>query len=84
MNELKAMRAFAQVADTGCFSGAARALQVAPAMVTRSIAALEKHLGARLVTRTSRRTVLTDIGVCYLERVRGILRGVDEAEALAR
>lgn len=84
MDELKAMRSFAQVVDSGSFVNAARALDVAPSVVTRAVAELEQHLGARLMTRTTRRTVLTHIGESYLERVRLILRGVDEASALAR
>ena len=84
MDELKAMRSFAQVVDSGSFVSASRTLDVAPSVVTRAVAELEQHLGARLMTRTTRRTVLTNIGERYLERVRLILREVDEATALAR
>lgn len=84
MNELKAMRTFAQVAETGSFINASRALDLAPAVVTRTVADLERHLGARLMTRTTRRVVLTDVGERYLGRVRGILRDVDEATGMAR
>ena len=84
MNELKAMRTFARVADAGSFVAASRTLNVAPAVVTRAIAELEEHLGARLMTRTTRRTALTDVGMRYLERVLLILAAVDDATALAR
>jgi DNA-binding transcriptional LysR family regulator len=83
MDQLKAMRTFMRVADEGSFVGASRALDVAPAAVTRAVADLEQHLGARLLMRTTRSLSLTDIGTRYLERVRGILREVDEAAALA-
>lgn len=78
------MRVFARVVDEGSFAGAARALDLAPAVVTRLVAELEEHLGARLMNRTTRRIALTEVGENYLERVRRILADVDEAEALAQ
>ena len=83
MDQLKAMRVFARVCDEGSFSAAARAMDLAPAVVTRLIADLESHLGARLLNRTTRRIALTEVGSAYLERARAILIEVEEAEALA-
>ena len=83
MDQLKAMRVFARVIDEGSFAKASRALDLAPAVVTRLVAELEEHLGARLINRTTRRLALTDTGETYLERVRQILVEVEEAEALA-
>ena len=78
------MRVFARVVDEGSFAGAARALDLAPAVVTRLVAELEEHLGARLMNRTTRRIALTEVGEGYLERVRRILADVDEAEMVAQ
>jgi DNA-binding transcriptional LysR family regulator len=83
MDQLKALRVFVRVIDEGSFAAAARALDQAPAVVTRLVAELEAHLGARLINRTTRRLALTDIGEAYLERARRILMEVEEAEALA-
>src|SRR5512147_1522923 len=83
MDRLHSMRTFARVIDAGSFAGAARELNLSPAVVTRLVADLEEHLGARLINRTTRRLALTDIGELYLERVRQILTEVEEAEALA-
>ncbi|MCB2021772.1 MAG: LysR family transcriptional regulator [Burkholderiaceae bacterium] len=83
MDQLRAIRAFARIIDEGSFAKAARALDLAPAVVTRLIAELEAHLGARLINRTTRRLVLTDAGEAYLQRVRRILIEVEEADALA-
>ena len=83
MDQLRAMRAFVAVIEAGSFNGAAGALHLSPAAVTRQIAELEDHLGARLINRTTRRLALTDIGEAYLDKVRQILADVDEAEALA-
>lgn len=83
MDRLHSMRAFVRVIDAGSFAGAAREMNLSPAVVTRLVADLEEHLGARLINRTTRRLALTDIGEAYLERVRAILTEVEEAEALA-
>ena len=83
MDQLRALRVFTHVIDDGSFAAAARSLDLAPAVVTRLVAELEEHLGARLINRTTRRLALTDIGEAYLERARRILVEVEEAEALA-
>ena len=82
MDQLRAMRVFARVANEGSFAAASRALDLAPAVVTRVVAELEEHLGARLMNRTTRRLALTEVGEDYLLRVRQILADVDEAEVL--
>jgi DNA-binding transcriptional LysR family regulator len=83
MDRLHSMRVFSRVIDQGSFAGAARELNLSPAVVTRLIADLEEHLGSRLINRTTRRLSLTDTGELYLERVRHILTEVEEAETLA-
>jgi len=83
MDRLHSMRVFSRVIDAGSFAKAARELNLSPAVVTRLVADLEEHLGARLINRTTRRLSLTDIGELYLERVRVVLTEVEEAEALA-
>lgn len=81
MDQLRSMRTFASVVESGSFAGAARLLDMAPAMVTRQVADLESRLGARLLARTTRRIALTPVGQNYLEKLRPILRQLDEAEA---
>jgi DNA-binding transcriptional LysR family regulator len=81
MDRLQSMRVFQQVVEEGGFAAAARKLDLAPAVVTRLVSDLEKHLGARLLQRTTRRLSLTQAGETYLERVRGILAEIDEADA---
>jgi DNA-binding transcriptional LysR family regulator len=83
MDQLRAMRTFVRVIDEGSFAGAARAMDAAPAVITRAVADLEDHLGARLINRTTRRLALTEIGERYLERARAIVQAVDDAAALA-
>ncbi len=83
MDRIDAMQAFVAVADLQGFAPAARKLGLSPPAVTRLIAALEEHLGARLLQRTTRSVTLTDVGARYLERARRILADVEEAETSA-
>src|ERR1700754_4248267 len=84
MDRIDAMQAFVAVADLRGFAPAARKLRLSPSAVTRLIAALEDHLGARLLQRTTRQVRLTDVGTRYLERARRILADVEEADGAAR
>jgi DNA-binding transcriptional LysR family regulator len=84
MDRLDAMHAFVTVADLRGFAPAARRLGLSPSAVTRLIAALEEHLGVRLLQRTTRSVTLTDVGARYLERARRILADVEEAEDSAQ
>lgn len=81
MDRLLSMRVFRRVIDEGSFAAAARALDLSPAVVTRLVADLEAHLGTRLLQRTTRRLAVTDAGAAYVERLRGILADIDDADA---
>lgn len=84
MDRLQSMRVFQQVVDEGGFAAAARKMDLAPAVVTRLVGDLEKHLGARLLHRTTRRLSLTQAGETYLERLRAILADIDDADAVVQ
>lgn len=75
------MQVFLRVAQTGSFASVANQLDVDRSWVTRQIASLEKHLGTKLITRSTRRLSLTPAGSIYLEKCRLILNMVDSAEA---
>ena len=83
MDRLQSMRVFAKVVEQGSFAGAGLALDMSNAVVTRHVADLEKHLGVRLLNRTTRRLSLTETGLIYLERAKQILQDVDDADAMA-
>jgi DNA-binding transcriptional LysR family regulator len=80
MDRLEAMRTFVRVAELGSFAAVADQAGVARSVVTRQIAALERHLGVKLLTRSTRRLSLTSAGTAYLERCRVILNLVEAAE----
>ncbi|MGH8522675.1 MAG: LysR substrate-binding domain-containing protein [Gammaproteobacteria bacterium] len=81
MDRLAAMQNFIQISDAKSLSAAARTSGRSLASTVRSLAALESHLGVRLIERTTRRMRLTDEGLHYLERARAIVRIADEADA---
>lgn len=82
--DIQQLRTFVDVVHHGSFAAAARHLDMAPSMVTRSVAALERELGVRLMQRTTRKLSLTEAGAAYYERVRGLLEGLDRASDEAR
>lgn len=81
MDRFLGMEVFVATVDRGSFTAAARAFRITPAMVGKHIRALEERLGLRLLTRTTRRQSLTEIGRSYYERCRRILEDVRDAEA---
>lgn len=80
MDKLSAMAAFVRIVERGSLTAAAAALDTSLPSVVRTLASLERHLGVRLLNRTTRRIHLTDEGQQYIEHCRVILAAVDEAE----
>lgn len=83
MDRFEAMAVFAAIVEAGSLSAAGRRLNVPLATVSRKLADLEAHLKTRLITRSTRKLVLTDAGRDYLDACRQILEQVDEAERAA-
>ncbi len=81
MDRFAAMEAFVEIAERGSMTAAAEALERSQPAMVRTLAALESHLGTRLIQRTTRRMSLTPEGRDYLERCRRILTDVQDAEA---
>ncbi len=83
MDRLESMSILLSVAEAGSLSAAARKLRTPLATVSRKVSELEKHLKARLLTRTSRRAALTDAGQSYVAACKRILEDVEAAERAA-
>src|SRR5262245_11050520 len=81
MDKLSAMATFVRIVEKGSLTSAAAALETSLPSVVRTLAALERELGVRLLNRTTRRIHLTDEGAQYAERCRAILSAVLETEA---
>jgi DNA-binding transcriptional LysR family regulator len=83
MDTLLSMKVFRQVVESGSFVGAAERLSLSTAMTSKHLMHLEKHLGTRLLHRSSRSLSLTESGKLFFERCKGILDEVEEAELVA-
>ncbi len=84
MDRWQAMRIFVKVAETESFAETARQMHMSVPAVTRSVAALEELIGARLFVRTTRSVKMTEAGAQYLEDCRRILSDIAEAGLSAR
>ena len=80
IDRLEAMRVFVTALDEGSLACAGRRLSRSPAAMTRAIAALERHVGARLLHRTTRVLQLTEAGEQYAAVCRRVLTDLDEAD----
>lgn len=81
MDVLQAMKTFTAVIEAGSFVGAMDLVGLSKPAVSRHIAELERHLGSRLIQRTTRRLSLTSEGQSYYQRCKEILSAVQQAEA---
>lgn len=76
--DLHQLRCFVAAAEELHFGRAARRLEMLPSALGRYVQLLEKELGARLMSRTTRSVQLTDDGAFLLERARQLLQFTDE------
>jgi DNA-binding transcriptional LysR family regulator len=83
MDRLEAMGILLQVIEQGNLSAAGRKLGMPLTTISRRIADLEGHLGARLLIRTNRHVSLTEAGQAYVAACKRILGDVAEAEQAA-
>lgn len=82
MNNASAeMNAFVRVTERGSFAAAADDLGVTPSALSKLVTRIEDRLGVRLLTRTTRRLVLTAEGELFVARSREILASIEAAEA---
>ena len=84
MDRILWMSTFTRVVETGSFSAVARELRTGQPNVSRHIASLERHLGTRLLHRSTRRLTPTPEGERYYGDARRVLDMLGEAESNAR
>ncbi|MBT4890127.1 MAG: LysR family transcriptional regulator [Rhodospirillales bacterium] len=80
MDTLNSIKAFTKVVDSGSFTGAAKALGQTKSAVSKHVAQLEEHLGARLLNRTTRAVSPTEEGLAFHSRCLRILSDLEDAE----
>jgi DNA-binding transcriptional LysR family regulator len=79
--ELRQLKAFIAIFETGTFTAGAARVHVTQAAISMQIKQLEREVGAKLFIRAPRRVHLTEAGEALLERARAILREHDAALA---
>ena len=79
--ELRQLKCFVGIADTGGFSEASRVLYISQSAISQQLRVLEEELKTQLFVRNRRNAVLTDSGRELLPLARQILRDADECRA---
>ncbi|NEN05721.1 LysR family transcriptional regulator [Diaminobutyricibacter tongyongensis] len=82
--DLESLRLLVRVAAVGALSAVAREAGVSQQAVSSRMAALESHLGVRLLDRTPRGTRLTDEGVLVAEWAAPLLAEADRFASVTR
>lgn len=76
---LKQLRVFATVAESGSFVAAAAMLGLSQPALSQSMRLLEEEIGSPLLIRTTRRVRLSPLGLAFLPQAHHILRQFDAA-----
>ncbi|MFI6285932.1 LysR family transcriptional regulator [Streptomyces sp. NPDC051018] len=77
--ELRHLRAFLAIAEESSVTRAAARLHLTQPALSRSLAALEKHLGVRLMDRSTHHLTLTDEGRIFREKAASAVAAFDDA-----
>jgi DNA-binding transcriptional LysR family regulator len=78
MLKLESAAAFVAIAETGSITEAARRLALSKSVISERLTELERVLGAKLVSRTSRKVSMTEDGNAFYERAKRIVREMDD------
>ncbi|MBY0351627.1 LysR family transcriptional regulator [Tabrizicola sp.] len=81
MSYVNTIRMFVRVYELGSMSAAARDQRTSPAVASARISELEKHLGVRLFSRTTRSLQPTENGRIFYDGARRVLEAIDDAES---
>ena len=81
MDRIDCMKSFVRAIEINSFSAVAREQQTTQSKISKQIAALEKHLGVQLLTRSTTNLKLTEEGKKYYKYCQQILEAIAEAEA---
>ena len=82
--ELRQLRYFVRVVETGSFSQAAASLGVVTSALSQQVSRLEGELATRLLQRTSKGALPTDAGLAFWRQAQLALRHADDAVLAAQ
>lgn len=80
MAYLESLRVFCRVVELGSITSGGRDLRLTPAVASKRIKELEKHLGVRLFNRTTRSLTPTEVGKQFYAEALRVLESVEVAE----
>jgi DNA-binding transcriptional LysR family regulator len=82
--DLRQLRYFVQIAESGSLSRASDVLRIAQPSLSLQVKHLEEELGVELLVRHARGVTPTDLGLEFIEHARNILRDVERAKESVR
>ena len=82
MPYVESLRVFVRIVELGSITSGGRDLRLTPAVASKRIKELERHLGVRLFNRTTRSLTPTEVGRVFYDHARQALAALDEAEAV--
>jgi DNA-binding transcriptional LysR family regulator len=80
--DIRLLRAFRAITDTGSFTGAAKKLRLTQSSVSQQVIALERNLGVQLLKRSNKFVGLTTTGEIFLQCARQVLDNLDRVRGL--
>lgn len=81
MSYIESLQVFVRVTELGSITSGGRDLRLTPAVASKRIKELERHLGVRLFNRTTRSITPTEVGRVFYEEARRVLQALETAEA---
>ena len=82
MPYLESLKVFVRVVELGSITAGGRDLRMSPAVASNRIKELEARFGVRLLNRTTRKLVPTEVGRAFYDNARRVIETLDEAEAV--
>ncbi|MBM3183969.1 MAG: LysR family transcriptional regulator [Chlamydiae bacterium] len=80
MRKLSHLETFIKVVEANSLALAAKRLELSPAAISKQINALEGELKINLISRTTRRLELTELGRLYYERCKDVMKKIDDLD----
>jgi DNA-binding transcriptional LysR family regulator len=80
LDDLRALRVFVTVVETGSLTEAARRLNIAPSTVSKHISALEAKVHGQLIVRSTKQIHVTELGRRFNARCQAIIQEVERTE----
>lgn len=81
MSYIESLQVFVRVTELGSITSGGRDLRLTPAVASKRIKELERHLGVRLFNRTTRSITPTEVGRVFYDEARRVLQALETAEA---